>query len=215
MSGACEIKLVAVGDGAVGKTCLLNSFVNDSFPEQYEPTIFENFAFEVDKKLEIGELEGKKAVAQLWDTAGQEGFERIRILSYENTNCFIVCFSVADMVTFDNVGYKWLEELRQHRPEAKILLVGTKADLRNAGKENGGKKSVRMKEVPPKTIETFVKKRKLDGYVECSAKDDKESVNKVFKKAVQLGLLELGAIDSITAPDTPDGDKKSKRCVIL
>ena len=59
MSGACEIKLVAVGDGAVGKTCLLNSFVNDSFPEQYEPTIFENFAFEVDKKLEIGELEGK------------------------------------------------------------------------------------------------------------------------------------------------------------
>ena len=89
----------------------------------------------------------QKAVAQLWDTAGQEGFERMRILSYENTNCFIVCFSVADMVTFDNVGYKWLEELRQHRPEAKILLVGTKADLRNAGKENGGKKSVRMKEV--------------------------------------------------------------------
>ena len=69
--------------------------------------------------------------------------------------------------------------------------------------------------MPPKTIETFVKKRKLDGYVECSAKDDKESVNKVFKKAVQLGLLELGAIDSITAPDTPDTPTKPKCCVIL
>ena len=61
-----------------------------------------------------------------------------------------------------------------------------------------------------------MKKRKLDGYVECSAKDDKESVNKVFKKAVQLGLLELGAITEIVPPDTPGGKTDDEcKCRIL
>ena len=68
--------------------------------------------------------------AQLWDTAGQEEFERIRILGYENTTCFIVCFCVADFVTFENVKRLWLPELRRHNPDSKILLVGTKSDLR-------------------------------------------------------------------------------------
>ena len=70
--------------------------------------------------------------AQLWDTAGQEEFERIRVLGYENTTCFIVCFCVADFVTFDNVKRLWLPELRRHNPDAKILLVGTKSDLRKS-----------------------------------------------------------------------------------
>ena len=68
----------------------------------------------------------------MWDTAGQEAFERIRILSYENTTCFVLCFSVADLVTFENIRHKWVPELRRHNPEAKILLVGTKSDLRKS-----------------------------------------------------------------------------------
>merc|ERR1711936_1471391 len=76
------VKLVAVGDGAVGKTCLLNVFVNSKFPKEYEPTVFENYEFNVTERMDIEEIEGKNAVAQLWDTAGQEGFERIRIVSF-------------------------------------------------------------------------------------------------------------------------------------
>ena len=53
------IKLVAVGDGAVGKTCLLNVFVNSKFPDQYEPTVFENYEFNVTEKMEIQEIGGK------------------------------------------------------------------------------------------------------------------------------------------------------------
>jgi len=91
-------------------------------------------------------------VAQLWDTAGQEGFERIRILSYENTNIFILCFSCADWVTFNNVDTKWLDEIRKNRPEAKILLVGTKSDLRSKAGDRGSRlsnkgRSMRQKEV--------------------------------------------------------------------
>ena len=53
------IKLVAVGDGAVGKTCLLNVFVNNAFPEQYEPTVFENYEFDIQSKIGIQEIAGK------------------------------------------------------------------------------------------------------------------------------------------------------------
>ena len=61
-------------------------------------------------------------VLQLWDTAGQEGYEHIRVLSYENTSCFIVCFNVVEEVTFKNISV-WLDELRSRAPSAKILLV--------------------------------------------------------------------------------------------
>ena len=53
------IKLVAVGDGAVGKTCLLNVFVNESFPEGYTPTVFENYEFDIQSKIEVKEIEGQ------------------------------------------------------------------------------------------------------------------------------------------------------------
>ena len=53
------IKLVAVGDGAVGKTCLLNVFVQGQFPEQYEPTVFENHEFNATEKIDIPEIAGK------------------------------------------------------------------------------------------------------------------------------------------------------------
>ena len=71
----------------------------------------------------------------MWDTAGQEEFERIRVLSYENTTCFLVCFSVADLVTFENIKQKWLPELRTNNPDSKVLLVGLKCDLRKSKEE--------------------------------------------------------------------------------
>ena len=85
----------------------------------------------------------------LLDTAGQEEFENIRVLGYPNTDCFIVCFSVMDSVTFNNISLNWLPELRTHAPTAKILLCGTKADLRGQKRKRGRsfKRSLRDKEV--------------------------------------------------------------------
>jgi len=214
------IKLVAVGDGAVGKTCLLNVFVNNNFPENYEPTVFENYEFDIQSKIGIQEIAGKKAVAQLWDTAGQEGFERIRILSYENTNTFILCFSCNDMVTFNNIESKWLQEIIDNRPQGKILLVGTKSDLRRKPGERQSRlsqrnQSTRQKEVPEAKIKELVRRRKIDGYVECSALSDTESVRKVFEKACKLGLSQIEGIkfeDDQEDDSTPD---TKKFCCIL
>merc|ERR1712176_1390864 len=64
------------------------------------------------------------------DTAGQEDYDRLRPLSYPNTDVFIVCYSIISPTSLENVGNKWLPEIRHHCPNSPFLLVGTKSDLR-------------------------------------------------------------------------------------
>ncbi|ELK27243.1 Rho-related GTP-binding protein RhoJ [Myotis davidii] len=84
------LKCVVVGDGAVGKTCLLMSYANDAFPEEYVPTVFDHYAVTVT----VGD---KQHLLGLYDTAGQEDYNQLRPLSYPNTDVFLICFSVIDL----------------------------------------------------------------------------------------------------------------------
>ncbi|KAF6132574.1 ras-like protein family member J [Phyllostomus discolor] len=84
------LKCVVVGDGAVGKTCLLMSYANDAFPEEYVPTVFDHYAVTVT----VG---GKQHLLGLYDTAGQEDYNQLRPLSYPNTDVFLICFSLSEV----------------------------------------------------------------------------------------------------------------------
>ena len=60
------------------------------------------------------EHEGQKIEMRLWDTAGQEDYERLRILAYEGVDVVVMCFSLVNKNSFDNILVKWLPEYRQH-----------------------------------------------------------------------------------------------------
>ncbi|KAH0786174.1 rho-related GTP-binding protein RhoG-like [Histomonas meleagridis] len=164
-----DMKLVVVGDGAVGKTCLLVVYANGTFPTDYVPTVFENYK----AKVKVNNVEYS---IQLWDTAGQEELENIRTLSYANTNIFLLCFSVVDRSSFENIKNRWIEEVKLHSSKQPvILLVGTKTDLRSSTSPD---QCVTYEEgvMMGKQIQAFE-------YVECSAREN-DGVKDVFDKAI-------------------------------
>jgi len=173
------IKVALVGDGTVGKTCMLMSYVCQAFMEDYIPTMFDNFSA-------IEQIDGELVNVILWDTAGQEDYETIRTTTcFPNTHIFIVCFSVVHPDSFHNVKQKWLEELKKASPDTPFILVGTKTDLRE--KEDIVKKLAEKNKEPISSKEgkKRAKEIKAKAYVECNAKD-LNSVNEVFRTALKI-----------------------------
>ena len=174
-----SIKCVVVGDGAVGKTSLLIRYTTKSFPEEYIPTIFENYSTNV-------ELDGKTHVLSLWDTAGQEEYDKIRPLSYRQSNVVVVCFSLDSLVSLDNVRTKWHPEVNIYCPKVPILLVGTKMDIRDKW-ENEKQKGTEQRGVRYSAGNQMSDEIEAVNYVECSALTQ-EGVEKVFHEALRAGL---------------------------
>jgi len=174
------IKLVVIGDGAVGKTCLLISYAKKEFPKDYIPTVFDNYVVNLTASTQSIEL-------GLWDTAGQEEYDRLRPLSYANANVFLLCFSVISPVSFENVTTKWFPELLHFCPDVPFILVGTKADIRNDPAELDKLRHQGQNPITTDQGENLAKRLKAIRYLECSAKTQ-ENLKEVFDEAVRCVL---------------------------
>uniref|UniRef100_A0A8C0KV94 Ras homolog family member F, filopodia associated n=1 Tax=Canis lupus dingo TaxID=286419 RepID=A0A8C0KV94_CANLU len=97
--GRKELKIVIVGDGGCGKTSLLMVYSQGSFPEDYAPSVFEKYTASVT----VG---SKEVTLNLYDTAGQEDYDRLRPLSYQNTHLVLICYDVMNPTSYDNVLIK-------------------------------------------------------------------------------------------------------------
>jgi small GTP-binding protein len=117
-----HVKCVVVGDGAVGKTCMLIVYTTNRFPIEYIPTVFDNY-FSI---VRVNNIEVK---LELWDTAGQEEYDRLRPLSYPNTDIFLLVFGINSQVSFKNIKDKWYPEIAHHCPDTPFFLIATKTDL--------------------------------------------------------------------------------------
>uniref|UniRef100_A0A8D1D7Q8 Rho-related GTP-binding protein RhoE n=1 Tax=Sus scrofa TaxID=9823 RepID=A0A8D1D7Q8_PIG len=118
-----KCKIVVVGDSQCGKTALLHVFAKDCFPENYVPTVFENYtaSFEIDtQRIELS----------LWDTSGSPYYDNVRPLSYPDSDAVLICFDISRPETLDSVLKKWKGEIQEFCPNTKMLLVGCKSDLR-------------------------------------------------------------------------------------
>lgn len=173
-------KLVIVGDGACGKTCLLIVFSKDQFPEVYVPTVFENYVADI-------EVDGKCVELALWDTAGQEDYDRLRPLSYPDTDVILMCFSIDSPDSLENIPEKWTPEVRHFCPTVPIVLVGNKKDLRFDDVTR--RELAKSKQEPVKTEDGRAMAEKIGAYayLECSAKLN-EGVREVFETATRAAL---------------------------
>ncbi|GHJ87111.1 hypothetical protein NliqN6_3513 [Naganishia liquefaciens] len=192
-----SIKCVVVGDGAVGKTCLLISYTTNSFPSEYVPTVFDNYSAEI-------QVDGSVVNLGLWDTAGQEDYDRLRPLSYPATDVFLICFSVVSPPSFENVRLKWHPEVQHHCPSTPKLLVGTKLDLR---RDPGTLERLKVKRQVPVEYSQGVamaNEIKAAKYLECSALTQ-QNLKNVFDEAIRVVLN----------PNRRSGKAKKANCVLM
>jgi small GTP-binding protein len=194
------VKFVVVGDSGVGKTCLITTYANQSFPMDYVPTVADGWSGDV-------KINGISVILAPWDTVGEDQYDRLRPLSYPQTDVFLICFSIVNPYSFENVRTKWYPEIRYHCPNTPIILVGTKLDLR---KDPQTLQQLQAKWQTPITYKQGVQMANEIGavkYMECSALTQK-GLNTLFNEIARVG---------ITSPQQQKHKPKnhSTNCLIL
>ncbi|PVH81944.1 secretion-related small GTPase [Cadophora sp. DSE1049] len=126
MAQSLEAKIVVLGSQGVGKTSLVHRYVKNQFaPASTTSTVGASFL----TKRVVDDESDTVVRLQIWDTAGQERFRSISRLYYRGANACILCYSITDPTSFEEMGV-WLTELRRNLPPDIILhVVGTKADI--------------------------------------------------------------------------------------
>mgnify|MGYP000844721543 FL=1 len=123
------VKLVIIGDSAVGKTNILLRFVNDEYKLNHITTIG------VDFKVKIVSIDGLNIKMQIWDTAGQERFKTITESYYKGAAAVIFVYSISDRKSFDNLA-NWIKQVNDSHPETiSKIIVGNKCDSKDGERQ--------------------------------------------------------------------------------
>ena len=178
------IKLLLLGDTAVGKTSILLKYINDTFDQSVISTIG------VDYMDKIIDYDKYKIKLQIWDTSGQERFRSITRNFYRNADGVMVVFDLTKKATYDHVKV-WLSEAYEHNEDITTILIGNKLDL------------VNERDVSKEIAVNFANNNKLK-YLETSAKNGtniKESFNTIIDLLLK-GKTEQEIINDYTKHDS-------------
>lgn len=123
-------KIVILGNAAVGKTSLINQFIENAFQDDYKPTLGANI---IRKDVDIdGEDVNTKVRLIMWDLAGQEKYSVIRSMYFQGCEGALLVYDVTRYNTFDSIKSNWLRDFKKYiRKEGVYILIGNKTDLKD------------------------------------------------------------------------------------
>ncbi|NWH44123.1 RHOD protein, partial [Fregata magnificens] len=146
----------------------------------YVPTVFEKYT----ASLQVG---GKPVKIHLWDTAGQEDYDRLRPLSYSGANVVIICFDVTNTNSYDNILVKWYPEVNHFCKGVPVLLVGCKTDLRQDQAVPQKPQERHLEPISYQQAKAMARQVHAVSYLECSARYQ-ENIENIFVEACGAAL---------------------------
>jgi len=172
-------KIVILGDAAVGKTSLINMYIEQSFSEDYKPTLGANI---IRKDVHVDEINASVRLI-MWDLAGQEKYNVIRSMYFQGCVGALLVYDVTRHNTFETINSKWLKDFRKYvKKEGTYILIGNKIDLKDE------------RVVSTEDGEKYAKEIDASNFIETSAKHG-ENVEHAFSNLVNQILKKLGEIE--------------------
>jgi Ras-related protein Rab-7A len=189
------IKMLVIGDSGVGKTSIINQFVNREFSTRYNPTIGTDW---LSRQVE---LDGKFLTVQIWDTAGQERFRALGRSFYRNTEICAIVYDITSESSFASLG-EWHENFinfaGERSEEAPILLLGNKVD------------EASMRVVAPERAQTIAEEKGML-FFEVSAKTS-EGVGGAFEAGLRKLLERRAPREATIAPVASVAEPTQSSC---
>lgn len=172
------LKIVLLGDSGVGKTALMNQYVNQKFCQQYKATIGADF---MTKEIEIDD---RRITLQIWDTAGQERFQSLGRSFYRGADCCVLMFDLTNTQSFTHLDYWYNEFFYTVQNPAPFILLGNKLDQNQ------------YRCVSQSSIKSWSLFKDNIPYFEISAKTG-QGVDNAFMTIVKLALSYENDIDFV------------------
>jgi len=188
------LKVIILGDSGVGKTSLMNQFVNDKFSKQYKATIGADF---LTKEILIDD---KLVTMQIWDTAGQERFQSLGVAFYRGADSCILVYDITDSKSFESLDL-WRDEFiaqaaPRNQKEFPFVVLGNKSDLAKT-----------KRQVADAKARSWTKAKGDIPFFETSAKDN-INVEQAFQMVARNALKQESSQAPIYVPPALDLDKK-------
>ena len=164
--GDVTLKILVLGDTAVGKTSLSLKYVDGFFPENYISTIGVGY------KIKIVEINGTKIILKIWNTCGQERYKSLAKTFIKDADGILFVYDISNKQSFEHIK-DWIRESEEANGEFQKIVLGNKIDL-----------PAESRDVPKEKLSKYINEKKYKG-LEVSAKTG-ENVEKAFSMLTQL-----------------------------
>ena len=184
-----SFKIIVIGDSSVGKSCLTTQAVRNNFIEFYQATVgFEFLTFNLRINSNVVKL-------QIWDTCGQEVYKSLISNFYRTCSLALIVYAINNRNTFEHAE-NWLNDLKnQSNPNVRVFLVGNKSDLEQE------------RTVSKEEAEKFKEEKKLDRFMETSAKTGDNARNVMLQAAKILYKDYLKAKENLGKEPSDNSNK--------